>query len=330
MNFEIHFLIFISLIFAEILYFRIAQKFNIIDKPNSRSLHSKLIIRGGGIIFPISVIFYSVFFENHFFYFTIGLILISTISFFDDIFNLPNRYRITIQVLSSFLLLFGLGLIERFGVFSILFLFLIVGVINAYNFMDGVNGITGGYSAVILFTFFLINNFYLTFIDNDFLMLIIYGIMIFNFLNFRKKAKCFAGDVGSISMAFIIIFILIKLILASNQFLFILFLAVYGIDTTMTIFVRLYKKENIFKAHNQHLFQLLVRIKKFSHLKVTLIYILIQLGLNFAIVFLNFYFKVDLLIFGIVVIILLSLGYWISRLRIIKLEINGVNGINIL
>lgn len=320
MNFEIHFLIFISLIFAEILYFRLAQKFNIIDKPNSRSLHSKLIIRGGGIIFPISVLFYSVFFENQFVYFTIGLILISTISFFDDIINLSNRYRIIIQVFSSFLLLMGLGFIERFGLFSILFLFLIVGVINAYNFMDGVNGITGGYSAVIFFTFFLINNFYLTFIDNNFLVLILYGIMIFNFLNFRKNAKCFAGDVGSISMAFIIIFILIKLILASNQFLFILFLAVYGIDTIMTILVRLYKKENIFKAHNQHLFQLLVRIKKFGHLKVTLIYMVIQLGLNFVIVFLHFYLKINLFIFGIVILVLLTLGYWIARLRIIELE----------
>jgi UDP-GlcNAc:undecaprenyl-phosphate/decaprenyl-phosphate GlcNAc-1-phosphate transferase len=272
------------LLIIELIYFKIAIQFKIIDKPNERSAHSDLTIRGGGIIFWFAGLFYFFYSDFKFPFFFIGLALITIVSFVDDIYTLQNRYRLPFQFLAIGLALFQANyFIEPYWIFGAL-LIIGVGVLNAYNFMDGINGITGGYSLVAIFTFWVINNFFTPFIENDFLYFLIISLLIFNFFNFRAKAKCFAGDVGSVSMAVIIIFLLLKLISIQNEYYYILVLAVYGVDSVLTIIQRILKRENIFKAHNSHFFQVLVRNKKLPHLVVSTIYLAVQLSINLILV----------------------------------------------
>ena len=315
-----YFSVFVLTILAEILYFHIAKKFNIIDKPNERSLHKQQTIRGGGIIFPIAAFIDFFYSEMLYPYFFVGLFLISLISFLDDIYTIPNRYRIIIQFLSVYLLLYDIAIYSQIGFWIILLMIILVGIINAYNFMDGINGITGGYSLISLLSLLYVNNYNTTFIDNDFIIFISLGVLVFNFFNFRKQAKCFAGDIGSISVAFIIVFLLVKLILLTNQYIYILFLSLYGIDTVYTLLVRIWQKENIFEAHNKHFFQLLVQKCAFSHLQVSILYIVVQLIIN-SFIILIVKSKQDTLGFSIIILIVLSCIYIYYRLKIIKTAI---------
>ena len=139
----------ISLLISLNLYFKLADKYNIIDKPNERSSHSVITIRGGGVLFPISILFWSII-EGVFNPFIIGLLCISTISFIDDCKPLSNKIRLSIHFLSIGLLLYQLGFSEYSLIAWGLGLLFIGGWINAFNFMDGINGITVLYSLSIL------------------------------------------------------------------------------------------------------------------------------------------------------------------------------------
>jgi UDP-N-acetylmuramyl pentapeptide phosphotransferase/UDP-N-acetylglucosamine-1-phosphate transferase len=266
-------------------YIYLADRFNIIDKPNDRSSHSKNTIRGGGIIFPIAALIWFIWSEFQYPLFFAGLSLISLISFVDDISPQSARKRFIVHISSILLMFIELG-IDLFPWWAWLIIIIVAtGIINAFNFMDGINGITGGYSLAVIAGIWLINNFQEKFIENEFIYLIGISILIFVFFNFRKKAICFAGDVGSVSIAFILTFFLAKLIIQTNNPLYILFLSLYGIDTISTIIYRYWKKENIFEAHRKHLYQLLSNELKISQLLVATVYSSIQL-LICAIIFL--------------------------------------------
>ena len=316
----IYSLIFLLLFILELAYFQLADRYNIIDKPNQRSLHTQTTIRGGGIIFPIAIIIYFFYSNLEYPYFIAGLLIISIISFLDDIYTIPNRYRVVIQFLSIFLLLYEITIFNQIGFWIFLLMIVLVGIINAYNFMDGINGITGGYSLINLLSLLLVNTYFTKFIENDFIIFIILGVVVFNFFNFRKRAKCFAGDIGSISIAFIIIFLLIKLILQTNQYIYILFLTLYGIDTVFTLIVRIWLKENIFKAHNKHFFQLLVNKFGFSHLQVSLLYLFVQLIINLFVIFVIASMG-NVLFNSIALLAIFSYIYIYLRIRAIKNKI---------
>jgi UDP-GlcNAc:undecaprenyl-phosphate GlcNAc-1-phosphate transferase len=265
------------------LYFKLANKFNIIDKPNERSSHTKVTIRGGGVLFPISIVLWSIV-SGVFNLFIIGLVLISVVSFIDDCKPLSNKIRISIHFLSIGLLLYQLGFSE-FSYLSWAFgLLFIGGWINAYNFMDGINGITVLYSFSVLSVCYYLNLQYY-FVAPLFITYTFMGLMVFGFYNVRKKAKTFAGDVGSVSMAFILAFILVSLLLKSANWQYILLVSVYGIDTLVTIVERLRKKENIFKAHRSHLYQYLANEAKWSHVRVSVLYAVLQLMLNVILIY---------------------------------------------
>jgi len=295
----------IILIIIMMLYFKVADYFNIIDKPNQRSSHTEITLRGGGIIFWFSALLYFVrHINNNYFFFT-GITLVSLVSFWDDIQSLSNKIRIGIHFLSITLIFYDLNLFHLMPVWGVIVSYILaIGLINAYNFMDGINGITGLYTLVVMGSLLYVNTKIQLFTDGMFIKYAMLASLVFLFFNYRKRAKCFAGDVGSIAIAFWVIYFVVKLILVTESLIWLLFLAVYGVDAVCTIIHRLYLKQNIFEAHRLHLYQILSNEYKIQHRLVSLFYALAQTGISLLVILL--YQKVqDSLIFVIVILPLL-------------------------
>ncbi|RYF26385.1 MAG: UDP-GlcNAc--UDP-phosphate GlcNAc-1-phosphate transferase [Flavobacteriales bacterium] len=281
--------IFLVLFFIiELCYFRIADRYNIIDKPNFRSSHSSITIRGGGIIFTIAVLLHCFVFDFSYPFFVLGLVIISGISFADDINPVSNRFRIICHFLAVSLLFYQVGLFQL-PIFIVLMAFVMaIGIINAINFMDGINGLTGIYSFVTLFTLYYLNtNVVVGFVSNDLLITALLAVAVFMFFNLRTKAKSFAGDVGSVGIAFILIFLVLSLMLSSSNLNYLLLLLLYGLDTITTIVFRLIRKENIFEAHRSHFYQFLANEKRIYHPVVASGYAIVQLTFNILLIIVN-------------------------------------------
>ena len=272
-----YYLIILVLLFlAELFYFKLADKCNIIDKPNERSSHTKVTLRGGGIIFYFGALAY--FLTNHWEYpwFMVALTLITFISFVDDIRSTSQGLRLVFHFSAMALMFYQWGLFSLSWWWIIVALIICTGIINAYNFMDGINGITGGYSLVVLVALAYINAEITAFIEPALINTVLCSVLVFCFFNFRKKAKCFAGDVGSVSIAFILLFLIGKLILTTGDFSWIILLSVYGVDSVLTIIHRLMLHENIGLPHRKHMYQLMANELKIPHVVVALIYMVAQ------------------------------------------------------
>ena len=297
-----YFAVFLILFVLELVYFKIADRFNIIDKPNHRSAHTEITLRGGGIVFPIAFLLFFITStwgklvhlplhdqaaENHnYLIFGVGLLLLCTISFLDDLYDLSSKIRIVFHIISVSFLLAFLNAFVLLPIWAIPVLYIvIIGILNAYNFMDGINGITGLYSLVALLSLLYVNENLINFVAHDFIIYPILGCLVFLFFNFRKKAKCFMGDIGSMGIAFWVVALIGLLMMKTGEIKWILFLAVYGVEVISTILERLKLKENIFEAHRRHLYQLLVNEKKISHLKVCTLYAAIQFFINAVVIF---------------------------------------------
>jgi len=290
-----------------LLYFKAADKFNIIDKPNQRSSHTEITLRGGGIIFWFSALLYFIqHIQNNYFFFT-GITLVSLVSFWDDIQSLSNKIRISIHFLAITLIYYDLELFNLVPLWGVVIAYVLaIGLINAYNFMDGINGITGLYTLVVMGSLLYINTKIQLFTDGSFIKYAMIASLVFLFFNYRKKAKCFAGDVGSIAIAFWIIYLVLKLILVTNSLIWLLFLAVYGVDAICTIIHRLFLKQNIFEAHRLHLYQVLSNEYKIQHRLVALYYAMAQIVISILVIY--FYQKIqDIVLFLIVIVPLLLL-----------------------
>ena len=270
--------------FCMLQYFKIANYYNITDKPNERSSHSELTFRGGGGIFLVGGLIIGTLFPEYWL-FIFGLFTIGVISFVDDRLNLSNKIRIFFHLVGVTLLFASLHLFEVLPWYVIAGLYVfVIGTINAYNFMDGINGITGVYSLSVLLGLQYANCYITQFIPPDFIWIPILACGVFLFFNFRKRARCFAGDVGSITIAFWILFLLLKLILETKDISYLFFLLVYGLDSGTTIFFRLVRGENIFLAHRSHFYQYLANEMGFSHLYVSSAYAFAQLIIMFLII----------------------------------------------
>lgn len=269
-------LIFLLLFFFELLYFRLANKFNIIDKPNERSSHTRITLRGGGIIFYLGALVYFLMNGFDYMWFMTGLTLISLVSFMDDVCSVSQKIRLVFHFSAMALMFYQWGLFMFPWWTIIVVLVVCTGIINAYNFMDGINGITGGYSLVILGALAYVNQFMVPFVESGLIYTVICSVLVFNFFNFRKKAKCFAGDVGSVSIAFVILFLIGQLIIKTEDFSWIILLAVYGVDSVLTIIHRVILRENIGLPHRKHLYQIMANELKVPHVVVSLIYMIIQ------------------------------------------------------
>lgn len=301
-----------------LLYFKVADKFNIIDKPNHRSAHSYITLRGGGIVFWFAGLIYFIqyFKETQFFF--AGLTIVSLVSFWDDIQSLPNKIRLLAHFLAISLVFYSLNLFQVLPFYVIVLAYIFfIGTINAYNFMDGINGITGLYTVAVFSSLWYVNQYVVAFVDANFLIYPIIASLVFLFFNYRKKAKCFAGDIGSIGIAFWIVYSLLMLMLATNSLIWILFLVVYGADAGCTIAHRLYLRENIFEAHRHHYYQILSNNYKLDHRIVSLIYFILQLICSFLVI--KFYDSNQIVLFlsvvTVLVIIYLTKFYLLKKLK---------------
>lgn len=294
----IYLAILILLILLELVYFRVADHFNIIDKPNLRSSHTSITLRGGGIIFLFGAWLFWALFGLQYSWFILGLSIIGIVSFIDDVHSLPDSWRLVAQFSAMFLMFYQFGILSLQDWWIVLIALIVcVGIVNAYNFMDGINGITGGYSIAVIVPLIYLNS-RIGFIDMAYLYVVGLSLLVFCFFNFRKKAKCFAGDVGSITMAFIVLFALGSLILKTGDFSYIVFLAVYGADTVLTICHRIKLHENLGEAHRKHAFQIMANELHIPHTTVSSLYMAIQMLISAGLIWLpiNHYVYLGLII----------------------------------
>lgn len=296
----------VMLVIAEVAYFKIADKFNIIDKPNERSSHSTIVLRGGGVLFLIGILIWTIaafcgaFGSVQLYpWFLLAVMMAAGISFVDDICSLPDSVRLVVQFIAMGLLILQLYLSSKgellFGynnlliniVFIIIALIVCVGATNIYNFMDGINGITAGYSVAALLPLWLINQ-KVGFVSDSLLVVVLLSVIVFAYFNFRPrgKAKCFAGDVGSVGMAFILLFAIGMLIVATEDVTWLIFLLVYGVDGCLTIVHRFMLHEHLGEAHRKHAYQIMANELKMSHPVVALIYTGLQLAISLGFIYL--------------------------------------------
>ena len=304
-------LIFLLLLVAEVMYFRIADKCNIIDKPNERSSHSSIVLRGGGIIFMLGLWIWAAFYGFSYPWFLAAVTLIAGVSFVDDIRSLPDSVRLVAQFVAMGLMFYQLDMLhwEMWWVVP-LALIVCVGASNIINFMDGINGITGGYALASLIPIYILNN-EMGFVEESLVMTVILADVVFCLFNFRPqgKAKCFAGDVGSIGIAFILLFLIGLLIMRTGDVTYLIFLLVYGVDGCLTICHRILLRENLGEAHRKHAYQLMANELKIGHVKVSLLYMGLQLVISLGFVFLVPETVLAHWIYFVAAIVILALAY---------------------
>lgn len=306
-------IIFLILLGAELLYFKIADKYNIIDKPNERSSHSEITLRGGGIVFVLGIL--TAFALGYITWpLTLSMLMLGVVSFVDDITPLKPLPRFVVHVIAAILVFYDLQLIEIGIWFVPVIMFLILGWINAYNFMDGINGITVLYALVSIYTF---TQF--TFLEESYPLFytMMISCVVFALFNVRKKAKTFAGDVGSVSMAIFLAYFTIQVLLGTANLGFVLLVAVYSIDTIITILMRIKRRERLSQPHRSHLYQYLANNAKIPHVNVSVAYALIQLTINLLVIYL---YNESLLTYPIIggVIVLLTSIYCLIRFYVYK------------
>lgn len=287
-------IIFVILLVLELAYFKVADRFNIIDKPNERSSHSSIVLRGGGIIFLLGLwIWYltSCFMlqesGGEYLWFLLAVTLIAGVSFVDDIRSLPDSVRLVAQFIAMAMMFYQLDILH-WDMWWIVLVALIVcvGASNIINFMDGINGITGVYAMASLIPLYLLNT-EMGFVSDSLIATVALADVVFCIFNFRPKgkAKCFAGDVGSIGVAYILLFMIGCLVLATGDVTYLIFLLVYGVDGVFTIFHRILLHENLGEAHRKHVFQLMANELKIGHVKVSLFYAILQLVVSLGFIY---------------------------------------------
>ncbi len=311
-----------------LLYFFTARHFKILDYPNERSSHRKPTIIGAGILFPLTVLLWLAFYDLHHTWFITGLMLISVISLWDDIIGVKAHRRVFMHFISAGLLLISTGGFDMQWYLIIIAWLLVVGYVNAGNFMDGINGMTAFYHLVMIGSFLFLGYaedllpavllpdsvLHLSaFIPGKLPGLLFISLVVFAFFNARKHALVFAGDVGSISISFIVAWLMITLMRGTANFYWILFISTYAIDTIYTIIVRLCRNKNPLEAHRQHLHHLLVDRRKRPHLTVSLAYALVQLITNSLTIWLILTESMRFPIFLVIVMVLVGLYAYARR-----------------
>ena len=279
---------------------------------NERSSHTAPTPHGGGIAISITWfigLLYLSFtnqIEQNLFYALLCGIVISIVSFFDDIYELSPKLRLLVQALVAISGLYFLGGFETFtfGFFdisnqiftNIFAFFMIIWFINLYNFLDGINGYAGSEAVFLAIAGFIL------FESNHFLVL---AVAVLGFLYWNwNKAKIFMGDVGSTLLGYnISIFTIYYANQESTNFwIWIILFSVYWFDATLTLIRRKLNKEKLSQAHKKHAYQRLTQ-SGWSHYKVTNY----SIGLN-LLLFTIVYFISNVFVAFVVALIILALS----------------------
>lgn len=279
------------LLLFETIYLRIARRCSITDKVGLESSYRGGVPTGGGVIIFLSVLIFicwHTYTASGYLWTLLGsCTILAIISFIDDITPMPPEFRLMIQVLVIAFAFHGLIHEDSFDIFVIILL-LGTGLVNAYNFMDGINGMLVSYSVVFLTTMqYYISQLHAEQTDGQspqifqgLIFSLILATLVLAIFNFRRKALVFSGDVGSITMGYCVMFIMASTILYTSDATIIVFLLVYAVDTVYTIVQRLCEGERITLPHRKHIYQILVYKRGYSHLSVSVAYAAVQLLIN--------------------------------------------------
>ncbi len=272
------------------LFVRNAHRFGFSDKPNFRSSHDYPVVRGGGIIFGLGWLIASAIEGSGFNSFNLGLLLLMIIGLWDDIKGLSSFIRLFIQFVSVFLMAYFFDLFSIYGIaWACILILMITYLINVFNFMDGINGILGLYALTVFYLFFKSGLIELNSVSAYFVLFL--SLITFLYFNFRQKAKVFSGDVGSLSVSFLLMGGLLHLYTNINPVLdgfelsvyLLLPISIFMMDSITTILHRLYRRENIFQSHRFHLYQIITPAFTKHHLWVSFAYALSQLAFTYFI-----------------------------------------------
>ena len=286
-----------------------AIKKSLVAHVNERSSHTTPTPHGGGVAIAVTwftgliYLYLTGQIESNLFYALLVGIIISIVSFFDDIYELSPKLRLLIQSLVAFFGLYLVGGLENitFGLFDISNIFitsvfaflLIIWFINLTNFIDGINGYVGsefvflGLAGLILFgaPVFAI------------LIVSVLGFLLWNY----NKAKIFMGDVGSTLLGYTIAIFTIYYANkdAANLWIWITLFGVFWFDATYTLIRRKLNGEQLSQAHKKHAYQRLTQAG-WSHMKVTNYAIMLNL-----IIFIFVYFIPNIAISFLLTMVLL-------------------------
>ena len=296
-----------TVIVLELLYFFVAKKFNIVDRPNRRSSHDRAVLLGGGVIFYLAVLFHALTQGMPYPNFILGLSALAVISYVDDLHPLPSWLRLFTQLAAVFVSFwFDIDTLQIWQI--LLFVVFFTGILNIYNFMDGINGMLAAYSFVVVGTLGYLDLFEHRFIELQLIATIMIAIIVFGFFNFRTKARCFSGDVGSISMGLIILFLIVRytqsVSLPGMNVSRLCFIIVFLADGGLTIAKRFLSGRNIFEAHREHAYETMVNDLKIPHLWVSSGYAVLQLLIN-----IGYIAVADKNLYTLIVAFLLVLAY---------------------
>tara|TARA_Y200000002_G_scaffold382983_1_gene402394 strand:- start:1626 stop:2612 length:987 start_codon:yes stop_codon:yes gene_type:complete len=293
---------------------RFFEKF-FLDNPNKRSLHLKPVPSAGGLSFIIPLLLYDLifaYFNNFKGGVSLSLLCIPLIgiSFLDDLIKVSPKYRYLFQLFTALLIL-GFSNINLFllnPIFNIfIFIFLVIfitGSINFTNFMDGSDGLVAG----CMFVFFLIINYKLN--SNISIIILLGSLAAFIYWNWNP-AKIFMGDIGS---TFLGVYFAANILQFNeiNEIVGLLLIAspFFG-DALITVLRRFFKRQNIFKAHRQHLYQRLY-LGKLSKQQVAIIYILQSLMIGIVYIKLNFIYEIGTIFASFFIMFILEKKYAVS------------------
>lgn len=269
-----------------------SRRRRLLDIPNERSSHTRPTPRGGGLIIVLICLSFYVLYTNFaagdfVWQYFVGALLIAVISWLDDLYSISSLWRILIHAAAAFLIVQTLNetsFLEssrhetdsiRIAGLCAAFLWT-VWLTNAYNFMDGIDGIAGAQAACAGVGWLFIGKFLhleTVGIFGGALAVSALGFLIFN----RHPAKVFMGDVGSAFLGFS--FAALPLMAAKKtsgglfSWLFIgaALVWLFFFDTAITLFRRILKRENFWQAHRTHVYQQLV-VSGFSHTTVAALY----------------------------------------------------------
>lgn len=241
--------------------------------------------------------------------FFIGATILSAISFADDLRPLGVLLRMCMQFIAVWWMMYDLPLPSAIPWWAVAAAAVCaVGLINAWNFMDGINGLNGAYTALTLGSFLFIQHIIdIAIVPSALLVCGLLASAVFLYCNFRRSPLCFAGDVGSVTSAALVLYPLMMLISRTGSLIWLGLVAVYGVDVVLTLIRRITMGCNIFQAHRMHLYQRLANECGLGHLKVALVYVAVQAAVNIGLLLWPFN---PYLYLG-AVISLLSAGYFI-------------------